>query len=286
MQVIAPLRAHAPFDEMELPALEFLARKLALAYYARGEVITEPQRGVADRLYIVKQGRVRADSVFGPGECFPVGALIGRRATTNRYVAEADSFCWELGAADFQALLELSPRFRAFCTDHLALLLARSRRRLREEAAETVLDGAGMLAPLAGAVRRAPVTCRPDVPVRDVLERMRAERVGSMVVVDEAMRPLGIFTTQDVLDRVAAPQASMNLPIEKLMTVSVVALEEDASLADAALAMARHHLRHVVVTRDGKVAGVVSERDIFSLQRIGLTRTSQRIRAADTLDEL
>ncbi len=286
MQLIAPLREHAPFDEMEPRALEFLARKLALAYYGRGEVITEPERGVADRLYIVKQGRVRADAVFGPGECFPVGALIGSRATTNRYRAEADTFCWELTAADFRAVLELSPRFRAFCTDHLARLLARSQRRLREEAAETVIDAAGMLSPVAGAVRRAAVTCKPNVPVREVLERMRAERVGSMVVVDDAMRPLGIFTTQDVLDRVAAPHAGMDLPIEKLMTVSVVALEQDASLADAALAMARHHIRHVVVTRDGKVVGVVSERDIFSLQRIGLTRTSQRIRAAAAVGEL
>jgi CBS domain-containing protein len=286
MQLIAPLREHAPFDEMEPEALDFLARKLALAYYARGAAITEPERGIADRLYIVKQGRVKADTMFGPGECFPVGALIGRRATTNRYRAEADTFVWELPAADFHALLERSARFRAFCTDHLARLLARSQRRLREEAAETVIDGAGMLAPLASAVRRAPITCKPDTPVREVLERMQRERVGSMVVADDSQRPLGIFTTQDVLERVALPQAAVDGPIAGLMTPSVVALEEEASLADAACAMARHHIRHVVVTRDGRVAGVLSERDLFSLQRIGVTRTSQRIRAAGTLDEL
>jgi CBS domain-containing protein len=105
MRLIAPLLRHAPFDEMEPEALDFLERKLALAYYARGEVITEPQRGVADRLHIVKQGRVRADAVYGPGECFPIGALIGRRATANSYRAEADTFCWELAAQDFHALM-------------------------------------------------------------------------------------------------------------------------------------------------------------------------------------
>ena len=286
MQLIAPLREHAPFDEMEPEALDFLGRKLALAYYPRGEVITEPERGLADRLYIVKQGRVKADTVFGPGECFPVGALIGRRATTNRYRAAADTFAWELAAADFHALLERSARFRAFCTDHLARLLARSQRRLREEAAESVIESAGMLSPLASARRRPAVTCGPGTPLREVLERMRRERIGSMVVVDDSRRPLGIFTTQDVLERVAVPQASPDLPIESLMTRSVVALEENASLAEAACAMARHHIRHVVVTRDGRVAGVVSERDLFALQRIGLTRTSQRIRGAATLEQL
>jgi CBS domain-containing protein len=70
------------------------------------------------------------------------------------------------------------------------------------------------------------------------------------------------------------------------MTPRPFALEEEATLADAALAMARHGFRHVVVTRDGKLAGVVSERDLFSLQRLGLRRTSERIRAATELAQL
>ena len=286
MLLIALLREHAPFDEMESDALEFLARKLSVAYYARGEVITDPTRGIAERLYIVNQGRVGADGALGPGEFFPVGALIGRRATTNAYRAEADTFCWELPAADFNALLERSARFRAFCTDHLAMLLARSQRRLRAEAGEALIDGAGMLAPLKSVLRRAPVSCKPETAVREVLATMRRERVGSMVVVDDAARPLGIFTTQDVLDRVAAPQADADLAIARVMTASPFTLEDETTLAEAALAMVRRRIRHVVVTRDGRLAGVVSERDLFALQRIGVARAAERIAVAETLGEL
>jgi CBS domain-containing protein len=50
--------------------------------------------------------------------------------------------------------------------------------------------------------------------------------------------------------------------------------------------MARQGIRHVEVTRDGRLAGVVSERDLFALQRVSLRRTSERIRAADGLGEL
>ena len=99
--LIAPLRAHAPFDEMEPAALEFLARHLALGYHARGQIVVGPESGVVDRLYIVKQGAVRgsggaADVLLGAGECFPLGALMGRRATVYTYRAEKDSFCWQL----------------------------------------------------------------------------------------------------------------------------------------------------------------------------------------------
>jgi CBS domain-containing protein len=288
--LIAPLREHAPFDEMDAASLRFLGQRLRLAYYPRGELVIGPESGPRDRLHIVKQGSVRgsgdgADVVLGPGELFPLGALFGRRATVYAYRADSDAFCWELNGDDFRVLLERSRRFRAFCTDHLAALVERSQRALRAGAAESALDGAGMLAPLRSAVRRAPVWCAPATPLREVLRAMHAAGVGSMLVVDDAGAPLGIFTTADVLAQVAA-QSPMDTPIERLMSADPVALEEEATLADAALAMARHGIRHVVVTRDGKVTGVVSERDLFALQRVGLQRTAARIRSAQRLEDL
>lgn len=290
------LRLHAPFDEMEPEALAFLASRLEVAYYPRESTIVAPESGVVQRLYILKQGVVRgsgvvpgersADIVFGVGECFPIGALVGQRATVYNYRAESDVFCWELPAADFHALLGRSPRFHAFCTNHLAMLVERSHRAVQAEVGAGLADGSAMLAPLGTAIARTPVSCAPSTPVREVLRRMHDERIGSMVVVDGREAPVGIFTTIDVLGKVAAPQASVDAPIASIMTPDPVALEESATLADAATAMARHGIRHVVVTRDGRLAGVVSERDLFALQRVSLRRTSERIHAARSIQDL
>ncbi len=295
--LIASLREHAPFDEMGPGSMQFLAERLRLAYYARGTQVVGPESGIVDTFYIVKQGSVRgtpaagggraaADIVLGAGECFPIGALIGRRATAYTYRTEADTFCWELAAADFHQMLGRSRRFHAFCTDYLATLVDRSYRALRIEAAESSLDSAGMLAPLRSALARAPVSCAPATPVAEVLKTMHAARVGSMVVVDAERVPIGIFTMPDLLERVALPQAPATTAISAVMTPHPVCLEEEATLADAALAMARHAIRHVIVTRDGRLAGVVSERDLFALQRLGLRRTSERVRSAETREEL
>jgi CBS domain-containing protein len=288
--LIAPLRAHAPFDEMEAAALQFLGRHLEVAYYARGQLLIGPEGGTAPRLYILKQGAVRgsggpADLLLGPGECFPLSALIGRRATVYAYRAEKDTFCWELPAERFHELMERSARFRAFSTERLATLLERSYRSLRAGAAESSLDGAGMLAPLKSILRRQPVTCPPDTTLGEAVQRMHAERVGSIVIADGLGMPQGIFTTVDLLESTAA-RAALDAPIARHMTARPFTLEEEATLADAALAMARHGFRHVVVTRDGKVAGVVSERDLFALQRVGLRRTAERIRGAPALPQL
>jgi CBS domain-containing protein len=288
--VIPELRAHAPFDELEPEALDYLAQRLRLVYHPRGELIVGPQSGEVDRLRIVKQGAVRgsggaADVVLGPGEAFPLGALVGRRATLYHYRAETDTFCWELEAPRFHELLEKSARFRRFATQHLAALVERSHRALRNEAAGSALDHASMLAPLKSVLHRAPVACTAETTLGEAARRMHAERVGSIVVADAQGLPLGIFTTVDLLESMAQ-DVPLVARIDARMTPRPVTLEEEATLADAALAMARHGFRHVVVTRDGKLAGVVSERDLFALQRLGLRRTAERIRAAARLEHL
>jgi len=291
---IAALRAYPPFDQMGGKSLRFLAARLQLAYYAKGAVIAAPSGGPARHLHILKQGRVRggaagappgaSDVVMGAGECFPLGALVAQRATAYAYGAEEDCFCWELSAADFGRLMARSAHFRAFCTRALSTLLERSHRALSAEAAEGVAGG--MLRPLRDIVVRAPVSCAPDTPVRDVLARMHDMRIGSMIIVAADGVPLGIFTTLDVLGRVALPQPDMGTPIATLMSSDVVALEEESPVVDAALAMVRHGIRHVVVTRDGRLRGVVSERDLFGLQRSSLRRIVERMKSAATVAEL
>ncbi len=288
------LRAWPPFDQMGSKSLGFLASRLQLAYYPRGAAVVTPEEGPVARLRIIKQGRVRGgasgtergavDVVLGPGECFPLGALVGGRATAFTYRAEADTFCWELAAGDFARLMERSARFRAFCTSRLAMLVDRSHQALRAEAGEALADG--MLRPLRELVSRAPVSCLPQTPLAEVLRTMHEQRIGSMVVADAGGVPRGIFTTLDVLGRVALPQADLRAPIERVMSGGVVALEEEASAVDAALAMVRHGIRHVVVTRDGRLAGVISERDLFGLQRTSLRRIVEQVRAADSVERV
>jgi len=291
---VAALRTHAPFDQMGSKSLRFLASRLQLAYYPRGTAIVTPEGGVVQRLHILKQGRVRGgatgafpgavDVVLGAGECFPLGALVGKRATVFSYRAEEDCFCWELPAEDFQKMMARSARFHSFCTRYLATLVEQSHRALRADASEGV--AVGMLQPLREVIARAPVSCLPATPVRDVLKTMHEMRIGSMVIADAGGAPRGIFTTLDVLERVALPQADVGAPISALMSGNVVCLEEEAPVVDAALAMVRHAIRHVVVTRDGRLTGVISERDLFGMQRSSLRRIVERVQAAATVPQL
>ncbi|MCE1185865.1 MAG: DUF294 nucleotidyltransferase-like domain-containing protein, partial [Rhodocyclales bacterium] len=56
---------------------------------------------------------------------------------------------------------------------------------------------------------------------------------------------------------------------------------------DAALEMATHGVRHIlVVDSEGRLRGVISERDLFALQRIGLRQIRSGIESANDVDAL
>ncbi|MBL8384834.1 MAG: CBS domain-containing protein [Burkholderiales bacterium] len=149
-------------------------------------------------------------------------------------------------------------------------------------AAEDASARQDMTSLLSSLVRKAPVTAHADTPLREALTTMRDARIGSIVAVDADGRPVGIFTERDVIDRVVLAAVPLDAPLTRVMTPDPLALDETATAFDAALAMARRAIRHLPVTRAGRLVGVVSERDLFSLQRVGMREVSRGIdQAAD-----
>jgi CBS domain-containing protein len=296
--VIEFLARHAPFSRMAPAHVEFLAKRLKLGFYARGEAITGPAQGPADTFYVIKQGRVRGETEDerGPaeegawelvaGECFPIGALLARRTVRTVNRAVEDTFCFELSREDFEQLLAMSPVFHDFCSRRLANLLDQAQRHLQASLATEVSNDTSLNAPLANLVRRAPVTCAPEDPIREGLVRMHTERVGSIVVVDDQQAPVGVFTLHDVLSRVAVTELSLDFKMWQVMSTGVQTLPPQATAHEAAVLMASRGIGHVCVVEDGKLAGVVSERDLFSLQRIGLVSLSRSITRAQNIESL
>ena len=296
--VVEFLRGHPPFDHVEEATLAALAAACRVAYFARGEIIVAPASGIPTAFYIVHKGRVvveqsdankaagTPDLAMGPGECFPLSALIGKRATTSTYRAAGDVFCYAVPAERLYELLHSSPALLEFSTRHLATLLARAQIQVHNRAGQAARDLQSMSSSLADLLRRSPVSCAEQASTGDVLDRMRDEKIGSMVITDAAGLPVGIFTERDAVVRVAAARLDVGTPIRQVMTPSPLALPVTASAGDAALLMARHGIRHVVVLEGGKFRGVVSERDLFALQRLSLRRISADIAAAGSVKDV
>jgi CBS-domain-containing membrane protein len=66
---------------------------------------------------------------------------------------------------------------------------------------------------------RRPITVGAKVTVREALQKMLAHDIGSLLVVDERGRLVGIFSERDLLTKVAgAPVADTKMIVESVMT--------------------------------------------------------------------
>ncbi|MFA6442939.1 MAG: CBS domain-containing protein, partial [Sterolibacterium sp.] len=149
--------------------------------------------------------------------------------------------------------------------------------------------GLSLHSQLAAMVRRQPVTSSPETPLREALRLMSEHRVGSIVIVEpESGRPVGIFTLRDLLHRVAAKSCDVDQWIASVMSDSgLVVLNWRSTVYQAALLMARRGVHHVIVVdASGRLAGVVSQEDIYELQRGGVKAVSGAIRNARDLEAL
>src|SRR5512139_512123 len=283
------LRRQAPFSAMAEDELLWLVQHLSVSYFARDAVLLEPSGTPPDALFIIKQGTVAGATANGQavlqlaaGEMFPLGALLAGRGAANRYIASTDTFCYLLPAADFHALLAKSPEFHDFCTRRIGSLLEESQRAVQSEYALALDDESRFARPLASLIRHPPLSAQAATPLADALAAMDAARVGSVVVVDDAGKPLGILTLKDVLARVTLARVPLAAPISAVMTPDPATLPADAPVADALVLMARQGIHHIPLVEGGKLAGVVSEKDVFALRRLSVEGiTSAIIRCED-----
>ncbi|KAF0253871.1 DUF294 nucleotidyltransferase-like domain-containing protein [Pseudomonas putida] len=292
------LQRFPPFNQMEHSHLAYLVEQCQLRFYACGESIVKPNDGPVEHFYIVKQGRVvgerqhlvkpGVETTFEitSGECFPLAALLGERATRTEHLAGEDTFCLQLNKAAFIRVFSMSEVFRDFALRGVSSLLDQVNQQVRQRAVETLGTQYSLNTPLGELAMRHPVVCTAQTPLREAVRLMHEQQVGSIVVVDAQRYPTGIFTLRDLRQVVASADADLGAPIERHMTVKPFYLSPQASAFDAAMAMTERHIAHVCLVENRRLCGVVSERDLFSLQRVDLVHLARTIRHAPRLDTL
>jgi CBS domain-containing protein len=290
---------HPPFDRMDPEDLDFLAGRLRPLRFADGDAVTDPNAGPAEWLYILQAGRIVGEAqgederISGnawelvPGECFPIGALLDERPVRNIQRADGEVVCLTIDRGGFETLRKRSRVFEDFCQHRLGGLVEQARRQVQADAVRDLGGDTSLNIALKEKTLREPLTCPPDAPIRQALEGMSREKVGSIVVVDGERRPIGIFTMKDLMNRVALRDVPLDAEIASVMSRDPVVVPGTAFAFEAAMLMAHNGIHHLcVLGDDGRLGGVISERDLFSLQRVGLVNLTKTVGRATKVSHL
>jgi CBS domain-containing protein len=106
------------------------------------------------------------------------------------------------------------------------------------------------------------VTASPATPAHRVAELMRDRNVGSVVLADDAGRPVGMVTDRDLAIGVVAGRGDGGAAAEHCATSPVVTGEPDMELEEAAALMVGHRIRRLPVMEGDTLVGIVTLDDI------------------------
>lgn len=120
------------------------------------------------------------------------------------------------------------------------------------------------------------ITVKPNTSLPEAHQIMMDEEIRRLPVVDDKDILVGIVTLGDVRGAQPSPATSLSiwelnyllssLTIEKIMTPKPMTISPDATIGAAARTMLEHRVSGLpVVEADGKLIGIITESDIFSM---------------------
>ncbi len=103
-----------------------------------------------------------------------------------------------------------------------------------------------------------------DASIQEAAKQMHAKRIGSLLVKKESAF-FGIVTETDVVQAVAEqPDEVGQLTVKKLMSSPIITVDRNMSPQYARDLMADRKIRHLAVTENEKIVGLVSVRDLLA----------------------
>jgi len=115
-----------------------------------------------------------------------------------------------------------------------------------------------------------PITVDPETPMLEARQRMVAERIRHLVVVENA-RVVGIVTDRDIRLNLPSPATSLSvweinyllaqLTVGGVMSAAVIVVDPDRPVAEAARIMVDHKIGALPVVDEGRLVGIITESD-------------------------
>ncbi|MBO3800199.1 MAG: CBS domain-containing protein [Candidatus Brockarchaeota archaeon] len=107
------------------------------------------------------------------------------------------------------------------------------------------------------------LTVSPDESVQTAVVKMVEHDISSLIVVDEEGRDIGIITERDVIEKVVAKDRDpKSVKVKEIMSNPLKKISSDSSIIDALEKMRRSRIKKLGVEREGRLVGIVSERDL------------------------
>jgi CBS domain-containing protein len=282
-EIVDFLTAHAPFDALRPALLEDAARQIEIVYRRRGDVLL--QIGDANSaLAVIRRGAVEAHDAEGrlvirlaEGESYGLPSLLTGNPVRNRVTMIEDGLIYLLPVAEFRALCAADSAFDQFYVRTLE-------QRLRG-ATDSNAGNAVLATPVGQLCGRPPVMIDAGASIAQAAQLMSTQNVSS-ILVGSPERMIGIVTDRDLRNRVLAAGRDPAAPVAAIMTADPASLDVSRPVFEAFLTMVNRGIHHLPLTSEGRPVGMITTRDLISLQTQHPLYLVSQVYKQDSVDAL
>ena len=260
------LRSHHPFSRLPERALEALSFHILIRVYREGEYIFKEGTRPLEYLYIVRKGSVvlELDSSeidhLSEGDTFGYPSLISGNPPNSSARAVKDTILYLVPKEIFLQLIEKYEEFEHYFTVNLARKLSATVKLLRVPPQTKTLES--FLTMRIKDIRfTPPVVLKENDTVLTASAEMTKRGTSSVIVEG---KELGIVTERDIIKKVVSQKLDpSSVRLGEIMSSPVIGADEDDFIFDAIIKMVRENIRRVAVFREGKVVGILEDKDII-----------------------
>ncbi|MBN2150642.1 MAG: CBS domain-containing protein [Candidatus Lokiarchaeota archaeon] len=110
---------------------------------------------------------------------------------------------------------------------------------------------------------KAPVTIDEDTPIAQAAQQMLKYNSSYIIVVDKVGKPVGIVTEKDFMIIIAREKAYHGAPVKDVMSKPLVTASHETALDDCGEILKRNGIKHLPITREGKLHGVITIKELL-----------------------
>jgi CBS domain-containing protein len=277
--VVAFLKKVPPFQFLVEKELEVVARNLSMDFYPKDSVILKQDGPPSDALRIIKKGGVKVSMIAedgvevvidyrGEGDTFGFLSLVGKDRVRSNIVAVEDTICYLLGKEMLLILLDSHLSFTEyFLKTHITKYIDRAYSEMQNKSMYYGGSDRLLFTTRVGDLAIKEVISIPEeTSIQESAQIMAENRVSSIVVMDRNNLPSGIVTDRDLREKVVAKGRNVQEAIRHIMSTSLIRVDARDYCFEAVLKMLKYSIHHILVIKEGQLAGVITNHDLMMLQ--------------------
>ncbi len=275
------LKNFPPFDSIEHKTLLPIAQKVKVIYKEEGAILFEQNQQPPSYFYVVKEGAIGLYRIFENDtilvDICDEGDLLGLRPLVHQdsyrlsAKAKEESIIYAISVEQLKKVIETNPKVDKYITvsfsTNIKTLPQNSTNNTifniinKNDFSEDYIDTQVITA-------NKPVSCNQNTSIKEAAIEMATKNVGS-IVITKNKKPIGIITDKDFRTKIVTGKNDITQKVDIIMSSPVITFSKNITTTEAQLAMMRHKIKHLCITKDGTetsdLIGVISEHDIIML---------------------